>query len=73
MAHIGFALICFLITLISIARFVAEALTPAAMLWSNLISLVLAVAILALDIFVHVHRVDHRFSITGLVLDSILL
>ncbi|KXJ89456.1 hypothetical protein Micbo1qcDRAFT_235263 [Microdochium bolleyi] len=72
-AHIGFALICFFVTLISIARFVAEALTPASMLWCNIVSLVLAVAILALDIFVHVNKADLRFSIIGLVFDSILL
>ncbi|KAH7018313.1 uncharacterized protein B0I36DRAFT_37812 [Microdochium trichocladiopsis] len=71
-ANIGFSLICLVITLLSVARFVAEALTPASMLFGNLVSLVFSAAILALDIVIHVQGTDHRYSLIGLVLDIVL-
>jgi len=71
--NIGFSLVCFVITMLSIARFIAEALTPASMLIGNLISLVMSATILGLDITVHIQRADLQYSIIGLALDSVLL
>jgi len=59
--------------MLSIARFIAEALTPASMLIGNLISLVMSATILGLDITVHIQRADLQYSIIGLALDSVLL
>lgn len=59
--------------MLSIARFIAEALTPTSMLIGNLISTVMSGTILGLDIAVHIQRADLQYSIIGLALDSVLL
>ncbi|RYP08690.1 hypothetical protein DL765_008713 [Monosporascus sp. GIB2] len=72
-ANIGFSFVNFVLTLISIAKFVSEVLTPSGMLFSCILSTVLALAILALDILVYIRHSDKKFSLIGLVVDSFLL
>ncbi|RYO84005.1 hypothetical protein DL766_001871 [Monosporascus sp. MC13-8B] len=71
--NIGFSLINCVLTLVSIAKFVSEVLTPSGMLFSCILSTVLALAILALDILVYVKHSDKQYSLIGLVIDSFLL
>ncbi|ORY58767.1 uncharacterized protein BCR38DRAFT_376712 [Pseudomassariella vexata] len=71
--NIGFALISFIINLIQISKFIAEALTPFAMMFGNIISLVLSLAVLALDVVVYIQRADRHYSIVALAMDCALL
>ncbi|KAI2631217.1 hypothetical protein GGS21DRAFT_170003 [Xylaria nigripes] len=72
-ANISFSLICLAITLISIARFIAEVLTPLPLLFGCILNLVLASVVLALDIVIYVRRKDKNYSLIGLGLDIILI
>ncbi|KAI1485527.1 hypothetical protein F5X96DRAFT_324730 [Biscogniauxia mediterranea] len=71
--NILFSFISLLITLISIARFIAEALTPLPLVFSSILGLALAGAILALDIVVYVQHADRHYSLIGLGIDSALM
>ncbi|KAI0104707.1 hypothetical protein GGR51DRAFT_225570 [Nemania sp. FL0031] len=72
-ANIGFSLISLVITFISIARFIAEVLTPLPLLFGCILSLVLSGAVLALDITIYVQRKDKNYSLVGLGLDAALI
>ncbi|RYP71047.1 hypothetical protein DL769_004760 [Monosporascus sp. CRB-8-3] len=71
--NIGFSFVNFVLTLVSIAKFVSEVLTPSGMLFNCILSTVLALAILALDILVYIKHSDKQYSLIGLVIDSCLL
>ncbi|KAI1633058.1 hypothetical protein F4809DRAFT_42604 [Biscogniauxia mediterranea] len=71
--NILFSFISLVITLISIARFIAEALTPLPLVFSSILGLALAGAILALDIVVYVQHADRHYSLIGLGIDSALM
>ncbi|RYP05401.1 hypothetical protein DL764_003826 [Monosporascus ibericus] len=71
--NIGFSFVNFVLTLVSIAKFVSEVLTPSGMLFNCILSTVLALAILALDILVYVKHNDKQYSLVGLIIDSCLL
>ncbi|RYP76968.1 hypothetical protein DL770_007142 [Monosporascus sp. CRB-9-2] len=71
--NIGFSFVNFVLTLVSIAKFVSEVLTPSGMLFNSIMSTVLALAILALDILVYIKRGNKQYSLIGLIIDSCLL
>lgn len=71
--NIAFSAISLVINLVQIAKFIAEALTPFAMVFGNAISLTLSAAILALDITVYVQHDDRHYSSAGIGLDCALL
>jgi hypothetical protein len=71
--NVGFSFISFIIDLLQIAKFIAEALTPFGMLFGNVVSLVFSSAILALDVLVYVEHADKNYSILALALDCGLL
>ncbi|KAI3317277.1 hypothetical protein HD806DRAFT_372822 [Xylariaceae sp. AK1471] len=72
-ANIGFSLVSLVITFISIARFIAEVLTPLPLLFGCILNLVLASVVLALDLVIYVQRADKKYSIIGLGLDVALI
>ncbi|KAI1333452.1 hypothetical protein F5Y15DRAFT_410357 [Xylariaceae sp. FL0016] len=71
--NISFSLISLVITLVSIARFIAEAMTPLPLLFGCILNLVLSGAVLALDIVVYIQRADKKYSLVGLGLDCVLM
>ncbi|KAI1504061.1 hypothetical protein F5X99DRAFT_68588 [Biscogniauxia marginata] len=71
--NILFSFISLIITLISIARFIAEALTPLPLVFSCILGLALSGAILALDIVVYVQHADRHYSMIGLGIDCGLM
>lgn len=60
-------------TLYEVARYVAETLTPWTMLFTHILKLTCASAILALDIVVYVQRSDKNYSLVGIGLDGALM
>ncbi|KAI0121917.1 hypothetical protein F4814DRAFT_194170 [Daldinia grandis] len=72
-ANVSFSFISLVIVFVSIARFIAEVLTPLPLLFGNIINLALTSAVLALDIVVYVKYADRRYSLIGLVMDCILM
>ncbi|KAI8960338.1 hypothetical protein F5Y11DRAFT_269939 [Daldinia sp. FL1419] len=72
-ANVSFSFISLVIIFVSIAKFIAEVLTPLPLLFGNIINLALTSAVLVLDIVVYVRYADRRYSLIGLVLDCILL
>jgi hypothetical protein len=71
--NIAFSTISFIINLIQIAKFIAEALTPLGMLFGNIVGMVFSVAILALDIVVYTQYQEKNYSLIALALDCALL
>ncbi|RYP48274.1 hypothetical protein DL768_005827 [Monosporascus sp. mg162] len=71
--NIGFSFVNFVLTLVLIAKFVSEVLTPSGMLFNCILSTVLGLAILALDILVYIKHSDKKYSLIGLIIDSCLL
>lgn len=51
-------------------KYFAEALTPWSMLFTHVIKLTCATAIMALDIVVYIQRHDRHYSLVGLGLDG---
>ncbi|KAI0867148.1 hypothetical protein F4860DRAFT_19826 [Xylaria cubensis] len=72
-ANIAFSLLSLIVTCISIARFIAEVLTPMPMLFGCILNLVLSSVVLALDIVIYVQRTDRQYSLIGLGLDVALI
>ncbi|KND89306.1 hypothetical protein TOPH_06027 [Tolypocladium ophioglossoides CBS 100239] len=71
--NIAMSFITALCTLFEVAKFVAEALTPWTMLFTHVIKLTCASAILALDVVIYVQRKDANYSLVGLGLDGLLI
>ncbi|KAH6653824.1 hypothetical protein BKA67DRAFT_261489 [Truncatella angustata] len=71
--NITFSAVSFIIDLVQIAKFIAEALTPFGMLFGNTVSLTLSMAILALDVVVYVQHTEKQYSLIALSLDCALL
>ncbi|KAI0475161.1 hypothetical protein GGR56DRAFT_500375 [Xylariaceae sp. FL0804] len=69
--NIAFSGICLIVTLVSIASFIAEAMDPLTLLLGSILSLVLSAAVLALDIVVYVQRDDKHYSLIGLGMDCV--
>ncbi|KAI1296955.1 hypothetical protein F5Y03DRAFT_291584 [Xylaria venustula] len=72
-ANITFSLVSLVVTFISIARFIAEVLTPVPLLFGCILNVVLSTVVLALDIVIYVERKDRNFSAIGLGLDAALI
>ncbi|KAI0394410.1 hypothetical protein F5Y17DRAFT_251544 [Xylariaceae sp. FL0594] len=72
-ANITFSLSSLAVTCVSIARFIAEVLTPLPLLFGCILNLVLSASVLALDIVVYIRRADKKYSIIGLGLDVTLI
>ncbi|KAK6952859.1 hypothetical protein Daesc_005154 [Daldinia eschscholtzii] len=72
-ANVTFSFISLVIVFVSIARFVAEVLTPVPLLFGNIINLALTSAVLALDIVVYVKYADRKYSLIGLIMDCVLI
>ncbi|KAI0878286.1 hypothetical protein GGS24DRAFT_487375 [Hypoxylon argillaceum] len=72
-ANIGFSLVSLVVTFISIARFIAEVLTPLPLLFGCILNVVLSSVVLALDIVIYVQRKDKNYSVIGLGLDAALI
>ncbi|KAI1476404.1 hypothetical protein F4774DRAFT_392868 [Daldinia eschscholtzii] len=72
-ANVTFSFISLVIVFVSIARFIAEVLTPVPLLFGNIINLALTSAVLALDIVVYVKYADRKYSLIGLIMDCVLV
>lgn len=71
--NVAFSTLALVCTLIEIAKTAAETLTPFAMVCTHILKLTLALAMLALDIVVHIQGLDHEYSSVGLALDCAFL
>lgn len=71
--NVSFSFVSLVITFVSIARFIAEVLTPLPLLFCNIMNLVLSSATLALDIVVYVTYADRQYSVVGLAMDVTLM
>ncbi|KAK4192247.1 hypothetical protein QBC35DRAFT_244588 [Podospora australis] len=71
--NVGFNLISLVLTIMEIARYATERLTPFLMLSTHIIKLTLSFAILALDVVAHLRQMDGHYATIGLALDCGLL
>ncbi|KAI0886459.1 uncharacterized protein GGS22DRAFT_113836 [Annulohypoxylon maeteangense] len=71
--NVAFSFISLVITFFSIAKFIAEVLTPLPLLFSNILNLVFASAVLALDIVVYLKHTEKQYSLAGLAMDCALM
>ncbi|KAI1771477.1 hypothetical protein F4818DRAFT_204676 [Hypoxylon cercidicola] len=71
--NVSFSFVSLVITFVSIARFIAEVLTPLPLLFGNVVNLALSSAILALDVVVYAQYADRQYSTAGLAMDVILM
>ncbi|KAH8735220.1 hypothetical protein BGZ61DRAFT_528426 [Ilyonectria robusta] len=68
--NVGLAFVASVCTFYEIAKYSAESLTPWTMLFTHVMKLTCASAILALDVVVYVQRHDRHYSLIGLGLDG---
>ncbi|KAI1359065.1 hypothetical protein F5Y08DRAFT_91973 [Xylaria arbuscula] len=71
--NIAFSLFSLLVTFISVARYIAEVLTPLSLLFGCILNMTLSAVVLALDIVIYVQRTDRNYSTAGLGLDTALI
>ncbi|KLU85671.1 hypothetical protein MAPG_04693 [Magnaporthiopsis poae ATCC 64411] len=71
--NVGFALISLALCLVEVAKFLTETLTPLVMLISHIVKAVLAVAVLGLDVAVHLKNMEGKYTMIGLGIDGGLL
>ncbi|KAK4178506.1 hypothetical protein QBC36DRAFT_385906 [Triangularia setosa] len=71
--NVAFNLLSLLLTILELARYLTERLTPFLLLSTNLIKLTLSFAVLGLDIVAHLRRLDGHYATIGLSLDCGLL
>ncbi|KAI1763514.1 hypothetical protein GGR53DRAFT_520952 [Hypoxylon sp. FL1150] len=71
--NVSFSFVSLVLIFVTVARFVAEVLTPLPLLFCNIMNLVLSSAILALDIVVYVTYADREYSMAGLGMDVTLM
>ncbi|KAK4203574.1 hypothetical protein QBC40DRAFT_316291 [Triangularia verruculosa] len=71
--NVGFNLLSLLLTILELARYLTERLTPFLLVSTNLIKLTLSFAVLGLDIVAHLQKMDGYYSTIGLSLDCGLL
>ena len=69
----GLSTLSLILTAVEISKLVAETLTPFAMVFTNVLKLTCAAAILGLDVVVYLSRTDGHWSLIGLVIDCALL
>lgn len=68
--NVGLSLVASICTFFEIYRYFAESLTPWTMLFTHVIKLTCAVAIMVLDIIVYTQRHDRHYSLIGLGIDA---
>ncbi|KAI0165275.1 hypothetical protein GGR52DRAFT_585317 [Hypoxylon sp. FL1284] len=71
--NITLSFVSLIVTFVSIARFIAEVLTPLPFLFSSIANLVLATVALIFDIVVYVQHADRNYSMAGLGMDVVLM
>ncbi|KAK4653618.1 hypothetical protein QC762_508510 [Podospora pseudocomata] len=71
--NILFNLLSLLLTIHELARFITSRLTPFLLLSTNLVKLVLSLAVLGLDVVAHLRQLDGHYPTIGLSLDCGLL
>ncbi|KAK4676040.1 hypothetical protein QC764_508510 [Podospora pseudoanserina] len=71
--NILFNLLSLLLTILELARFITSRLTPFLLLSTNLVKLVLSLAVLGLDVVAHLRQLDGHYPTIGLSLDCGLL
>ncbi|KAK1831235.1 hypothetical protein QBC39DRAFT_96318 [Podospora conica] len=71
--NVAFSTLALVCIMTEIAKTAAETLTPFAMVCTHILKLTLALAMLALDIVVHIQGFDHEYSSVGLALDCAFL
>ncbi|POR35562.1 Uncharacterized protein TPAR_04269 [Tolypocladium paradoxum] len=71
--NIAMSFITALCTFFEIGKFVAESLTPWTMLFTHVVKLTCASAILALDVVIYVQRSEAHYSLVGLGMDVALI
>lgn len=69
----GLSTTCLILTTVEISKLVAETLTPFAMVFTHVLKMTCALAILGLDVVVYVWRTDGHWPLIGLVIDCALL
>lgn len=62
-----------LCTIFEIGKYFSESLTPWTMLFTHVVKLACASAILALDVVIYVQRDDSHYSLIGLGMDGLLM
>jgi len=70
---VGFSLLSLLLNTIEIAKLVSETLTPFVMVFTHVLKMALALAILALDVVVYTQHSEGNWSLVGLAIDCALL
>ncbi|UKZ87192.1 uncharacterized protein TrAFT101_002998 [Trichoderma asperellum] len=71
--NIAMSSVVALCTIFEIARYFSESLTPWTMLFTHVVKLACASAILALDVVIYVQRDDSHYSLIGLGMDGLLM
>lgn len=71
--NIALSFVVALCTIFEIGRYFSESLTPWTMLFTHVVKLACASAILALDVVVYVQRDDSHYSLIGLGMDGLLM
>ncbi|KAL7918214.1 hypothetical protein ACQKWADRAFT_324009 [Trichoderma austrokoningii] len=71
--NIAMSFVVALCTFFEIGRYFSESLTPWTMLFTHVVKLACASAILALDIVIYVQRDDSHYSLIGLGMDGLLM
>ncbi len=71
--NVVFSFVSLIIIFVSVAKYIAEVLTPLPLLFANIMNLVLASAVLALDIVVYTRFPDRKYSLTGIAMDCIIM
>ncbi|KAI2467322.1 hypothetical protein F4781DRAFT_312799 [Annulohypoxylon bovei var. microspora] len=71
--NVAFSFVSLVIIFVSIAKFIAEVLTPLPLLFGNILNLVLASAVLSLDIVVYLKYTERQYSLAGLAMDCALM
>ncbi|KAL7797259.1 hypothetical protein V8C37DRAFT_370517 [Trichoderma ceciliae] len=71
--NIAMSFVVAICTMFEIGRYFSESLTPWTMLFTHVVKLVCASAILALDVVIYVQRSDSHYSLVGLGMDALLM
>ncbi|KAK4231956.1 hypothetical protein QBC38DRAFT_178534 [Podospora fimiseda] len=71
--NVGFNLISLILTILEIARYLTERLTPFLLLGTQIVKITLSLAVLGLDVVAHLRSMDGFYATIGLSLDCGLL
>lgn len=71
--NVGMSFIAALCTFVEILKYMAETLTPWTMLFTHVIKMTCALAVLALDAVIYIQHSEEHYSLIGLGMDSAFL